>query len=113
MKQEVWLSSSAWQIEHLQVLFKFFLQTLFFFVFFLQTLFFLFFSPSIILFSPNIIFSHLKQLACQDLPATWKSSFKIFFWVVGCLINVLCFEPLPLEDEDEDDRVQLISVITT
>ena len=88
MKQEVWLSSSAWQIEHLQDLFKFF---------FLQTLFFF----------------HLKQLACQDLPATWKSSFKIFFWVVGCLINVLCFEPLPLEDEDEDDRVQLISVITT
>ena len=87
MKQEVWLSSSAWQMEHLQVLFLF--------------------------FSPNIIFSHLKQLACQDLPATWKSSFKIFFWVVGCLINVLCFEPLPLEDEDEDDRVQLISVITT
>ena len=58
MKQEVWLSSSAWQIEHLQVLFKF--------------------------FSPNIIFSHLKQLACQDLPATWKSYFEIFF----CLVDV-------------------------
>ena len=25
-------------------------------------------------------------------------------------IIVLCYEPLPLEDEDEDDRVQLISV---